>query len=503
MAKQIALFVHGLFGKREETWGLFPELIRSDPEVSDSWEPAFFAYPTPYFRIPFLTAAPNIQLLADGLGTELGARYPGHTPIVLICHSLGGLVARRYVADQFKRSGRCRVAGLLLFGTPNEGAGLARIGKHLSPFQTQLRQLCRRSKFLEDLNSDWAELSVNEKFRTVCVVGGADDVVPEASAKGFWPPECVRTVIEATHTDLVDPKHIKDLRYLVLKHFLLEDMPSSHAQHETAPAVKAESSAAPAKRLRFQDAFHPDKVSIKVAVDGFRSGASPTVLWPAASDDLIIAINTLRTRADSYDDPQSPFVADPSMVHSFLAYLPDIDNIVQQRKSVEARIPYLIEELSREETSRWREEAMTGYLTYTNFTLHWPLAFALMHLSVKPAARAQLLPEPWHKTMLDSRCNQTPAMAQVMAWPLPIYRQNLMELSGERLNQYFYVPEAYCHGPFTVTETGFVRCIIPQYEMHLALSEPTKWIRYDGKVASSKTVDENSKDVYPSTPGIT
>ncbi len=504
MAKQIALFVHGLWGKPEKTWGRFPDLIRTDPDISNSWDPDFYGYPTPFFRIPFLTAAPNIQLLADGLGTELETKYPDHqTPIVLVCHSLGGLVARRYVADQFMRSGRCRVARLLLYGTPHDGSGLAKVAKHISWFQTQLRQLCRRSEFLNTLNKDWGALHLNEKFQTLCVVGGADDIVSEASAKGFWPPTCVRTVIDASHTGLVKPENTKDLRYLILKRFLMDDSPSSRDQADAAPAAKVETSAPQTNWLRFRDAFQPDAVSIKLAVDGFRSGGAPSVLWPVESSDLLDAVNKLRAEANNYHDPSSPFVPDPQLAHWFLKLLPDIDAIIKQRTSVEARIPYLLEELCHEETLRWREQAIAGFLAYANFWLHWPLALALMHVAVKPEARARRLAEPWHKLMLDTRCNRTAALAQVMAWPLPIYRQSVMELSGERLNQYFYVPEAYCHGPFSTTEAGFVRCIIPQYEMDLALSEPTKWIRYDGKVTSSKTVDESGDHVYPSTPGVT
>jgi len=155
MTKQVVIFVHGLFGKGEKTWGRFPELLRSDPLLHGAWEPALFSYPSAYVRFLFLTSAPDIQLLAQGLRTELDTRYPESAVarIAIVGHSLGGLVARRYVLDAFRGSGRCRVDGLCLYGTPHTGAGLARAASYISRFQRHLRQLCKRSEFLHELNN--------------------------------------------------------------------------------------------------------------------------------------------------------------------------------------------------------------------------------------------------------------------------------------------------------------------------------------------------------------
>src|SRR5436305_186937 len=92
MAKQIVLFIHGLFRNGEVTWGQFPELLRSDPIFSSVWEPALFSFPSPLFRVWFRTPALRIRLLAEGLRTELDTRYPESAveQIAIVGHSLGG-----------------------------------------------------------------------------------------------------------------------------------------------------------------------------------------------------------------------------------------------------------------------------------------------------------------------------------------------------------------------------------------------------------------------------
>ena len=223
MSKQIVLFIHGLFGDSRDTWGAFPDLVRSDPELGSSWEPVTFSFPSPKFRLPFIASAPAIHTLADGLKTEIEVRYHDATSLVLVAHSLGGLVARQYILDQFKILNKCKIKCLLLFSTPNNGAALANLGSHISRWQPQLRQLCRQSEFLMRLNRDWLDMNINEKFRTICVVGGGDDVVTEESARAFWPTANIRTIVNASHTDIVKPKNREDLRYQVLRKLLLSE----------------------------------------------------------------------------------------------------------------------------------------------------------------------------------------------------------------------------------------------------------------------------------------
>jgi len=86
--------------------------------------------------------APRIRDLAEGLRSQIEVRYPDYKSIILVCHSLGGLVARKYLVEEVKRGKELRIDKLLLFAVPNNGAGLASVAKYISWQHNQLAQLC-------------------------------------------------------------------------------------------------------------------------------------------------------------------------------------------------------------------------------------------------------------------------------------------------------------------------------------------------------------------------
>jgi predicted alpha/beta hydrolase family esterase len=89
----------------------------------------YFSYPTMLVRlIPFFSRKmPTIQELAAALRTDINNRYADFGSVVLVCHSLGGLIARKYLLDEVKAKRELRVNGLVLFAVPNNGEDLAHI----------------------------------------------------------------------------------------------------------------------------------------------------------------------------------------------------------------------------------------------------------------------------------------------------------------------------------------------------------------------------------------
>jgi pimeloyl-ACP methyl ester carboxylesterase len=124
MVNATFVFVHGLGGDSATTWGRFEELILADTDMKGC-ESVSFGYPTSLFRWPFSQKYPKIQTLADALRTQLDVRFGDRQDLILVCHSLGGLIGRRYLVDEVKRKAKLRVRGLLLYAVPNDGAGLA------------------------------------------------------------------------------------------------------------------------------------------------------------------------------------------------------------------------------------------------------------------------------------------------------------------------------------------------------------------------------------------
>lgn len=214
------VFVHGLGGDSAATWGGFPDLIKDDPELKEC-EIVSFGFPTSLFRWPFARKYPKIQTLADALRTQLDVQTEGRKDLILVCHSLGGLIARRYLIDEIKRKSDLRVRGLLLYAVPNDGASLAGIGSLITWRHNQLRQLCRDSDLLRDLESDWKTSDVAGRVKVRYVVGGLDRVVNEQSARSSWGEPSVDVVADQGHIGIVKPQSASDLTYLIFKKFVL------------------------------------------------------------------------------------------------------------------------------------------------------------------------------------------------------------------------------------------------------------------------------------------
>jgi len=227
---QLLLFVHGLGGAGRATWssgGLpgFPELISADGALRDLADTAFFEYPTSLLRLPFTRMAPRIRDLAEGLRSQIEVRYPDYKSITLVCHSLGGLVARKYLVEEVKRGKELRIDKLLLFAVPNNGAGLASVAKYISWQHNQLAQLCRDSELIEELNTDWARLKISDRVKVRYVVAGQDRVVDKQSAIGQWGNENIDSVLDADHVSIVKPRRPSDLNYLLFRRFVLGPAP--------------------------------------------------------------------------------------------------------------------------------------------------------------------------------------------------------------------------------------------------------------------------------------
>jgi hypothetical protein len=230
MKDRLLLFVHGLGGAGQATWcdgrhPGFPELISADAALRDLADAAFFEYPTSLLRLPFGRIPPRIGDLAEGLRSQIEVRYPDYKSIALICHSLGGLVARKYLIEEVKQARRLRVDKLLLFAVPNNGSGLAGLARYISWQHNQLTQLCRNSELIDDLNTEWSRLKMNDRIKTRYVVAGQDRVVDKASAIGQWGNENVDQVLDADHVSVVKPRSRADMSYLLFRQFVLGPVP--------------------------------------------------------------------------------------------------------------------------------------------------------------------------------------------------------------------------------------------------------------------------------------
>jgi pimeloyl-ACP methyl ester carboxylesterase len=247
--KTLLLFIHGLGGSGEETWDKFPQFLRQDEEFARKYEIAFFSYPTMLVRTIFSRKAPSIQELAAGLRTQIENRYAEFPSVVLVCHSLGGLIARKYLLDEFKAKRQTRVKGIVLFAVPNNGADLAGVANVISWRHRQVRQLCRGSDLIELLNEDWFTMGLSEVVRAKYVTGTQDRVVDRFSARATWGNPDAETVIGKGHRDIVKPERADDDAVLILERFLKSLVNAQMQRAEAQTPESSQASAAPAVSL--------------------------------------------------------------------------------------------------------------------------------------------------------------------------------------------------------------------------------------------------------------
>lgn len=209
------VFVHGLGGDATSTWGDFERLIKEDSNLHDHVESYFFGYPTKPMRFWQRWRSLRTQDISRALRTEIDNRFPEHDQILLICHSLGGLVAKHYICETIKSRAPLKVKGVIFFATPHTGAAMAALADRLSVQHFHLRQLRPDSDFIDLVTEDWSRLDCESQLETTYVVGGQDAIVDRLSA---GPPGTSPHVVAAKgHGDLVKPSNDTDISYLIVK----------------------------------------------------------------------------------------------------------------------------------------------------------------------------------------------------------------------------------------------------------------------------------------------
>lgn len=79
MGKKLVLFIHGLTGNATDTWGKFPELLRSHDSIGKTHEVAVWEYPT-----GVCAGKPSLELTADALKTTIDVRFNDFHEIIIM-----------------------------------------------------------------------------------------------------------------------------------------------------------------------------------------------------------------------------------------------------------------------------------------------------------------------------------------------------------------------------------------------------------------------------------
>jgi tetratricopeptide (TPR) repeat protein len=217
---QLIVFVHGFNSNKDAAWGQFPTLLKGDPDFKD-FNIHRFGYPTKLCR-----QVSNIQnqgdLLASFLKEILTAEQPRYRQVVLVGHSMGGLV----ILHAFLRLERDHLEVLqdkelkvLTFGTPYLGVENT---EALSLFcdNKQANNLSILNDTLGELGREWTQ-RYNQKpapsgretpqVPLYAFRGTEDRFISKTSACGY--PQTPCESVDGDHDSIVKPTNRKHLSY--------------------------------------------------------------------------------------------------------------------------------------------------------------------------------------------------------------------------------------------------------------------------------------------------
>lgn len=228
--RKLALFIHGWRGASDEaTWGKFPDLIRGDISLSPTFDVALFSYDTAATK---LGHAPPISQVAQELRAQIETDWQNYREIVIVAHSQGGLVARRYVADQIRDKRPCPVRRVLFFATPHMGALAGAAASFAPGMSAQTHGLAYDSQDLQTLLLDEKATRAHLKIRAKFVVAGRDGIVGVTSAWGSHGPGDLVILGGLDHRSIVKPQDATHRGFKIARAFLLDDRTSPMAWAE-------------------------------------------------------------------------------------------------------------------------------------------------------------------------------------------------------------------------------------------------------------------------------
>ena len=174
--KKFIVFVHGLGGKIDKTWGNFPQYIIDDPDIEH--QVIEYGYTSPNFITQFFKSAPTILNIANGLLTDIKARCDlANDEIILVGHSMGGLVIKRLLVRLSKLGTKHNIKKVCFFDVPHGGSGLANIGKFIAFNNRHMKSLVNNSSDLDALDEDWVDKKLSEQLNILSIIDANETVV--------------------------------------------------------------------------------------------------------------------------------------------------------------------------------------------------------------------------------------------------------------------------------------------------------------------------------------
>jgi len=217
----LIIFVHGLGGKRygaKSTWGNFPKFVFKDIPALDV---GLYEYMTFIARWRFwksIALEKEAEIFAQTIRDELGK----YQTIILIGHSMGGLLCKALITELVDSKDLPRIGGLFLMATPQLGSTrvprFLRISNDGRVLKAHSQFVARVTEIFED--KIYLDENINAPDRAIiptwAVLGASDFWVDELSA-GIGLSSKRKKLVHGSHTEIVKPKKADSPAYKFVK----------------------------------------------------------------------------------------------------------------------------------------------------------------------------------------------------------------------------------------------------------------------------------------------
>ena len=243
MAKNVAVvFVHGFTGG-VSTWisstGIsFASMLQSDPILSKRYDFFSFDYYTKVSsifqsfpiqkilsKIPFVQDFFGIQgkirsnrplaKLSEELSTYLAINLGDYDEVILIAHSMGGLIAKGSILNREHGYGP-KPVGFVSVAVPHKGAIGAIL---LSGLNINASELAPLSEYNDALNERWTEMK-NKLPPSLYLIAQYDQHVTAVSSLPFSVPQKNKATVPHDHNSIAKPTNTTDPSYAAIERFL-------------------------------------------------------------------------------------------------------------------------------------------------------------------------------------------------------------------------------------------------------------------------------------------
>jgi pimeloyl-ACP methyl ester carboxylesterase len=271
-AQTRVVFVHGFNGDARKTWGLFPTLLVSDPNLA-ALQVTSWGYESN------VLGCPGIETVAEQLITELGTSCGSFGRIIVVAHSLGGLVLLRALTQELVNARALlkpmdRIERIALFATPLDGTLVRRVIRGLisGPVGLIARKVFRNRQLIDLYRDELVSSIRNDVINRVYLIDPgarsadrrhigihafvADDdrVVTETAARAWFQVPAPRRIQDTDHSSIKMPLSLADPRYRVLRD-VIEDVLMPWFKNLCKRAMGARSEGASASFWELQRAY--------------------------------------------------------------------------------------------------------------------------------------------------------------------------------------------------------------------------------------------------------